>query len=88
MVEPSDPFQCCQFDGFPGFPRRAAMDQLGLVQAIDRLGQGVVVTVATAADRRLDAGFGQAFAIADADVLRSPIGVVGQRTVVARLASV
>jgi hypothetical protein len=31
------------------------MDQFGFAEAIDRLGQGVVATVALAADRRLDA---------------------------------
>ena len=40
------------------------MDQFGLVEAIDGLGECVVVAVAAAANRRLDARFGQAFAVA------------------------
>ncbi len=73
MVEPGDPFQGGQLDGFPAFPGRTTVDQFGFVQAVDRLGQCVVVAVATAADRGLDADLGQPFAIADADVLRSPV---------------
>jgi hypothetical protein len=56
MVEPVDPFQRGELDGFQASPRAASPDHLGLVEAVDRLGQGVVVTVADAADRRLDAG--------------------------------
>lgn len=50
MVEPGDPFQGCQFDGFSGFPGCTAMDQFGLVQTVDGFGQCVVIAVATAAD--------------------------------------
>ena len=49
MVEPGHPFEGGQLQGFLGFPWRLAMDQLGLVQAIDRLGQGIVVRVSFAA---------------------------------------
>jgi hypothetical protein len=45
------------------------VDHLGLVEAIDGLGQGVVVAVADAADGRLDPGFGQALGVFDRDVL-------------------
>ena len=46
------------------------MDDLGLVEAVDRLGESVVVAVADAADRWLDAGLGQALGVLDRDVLR------------------
>ena len=72
VVEPRDPLERRQFDRFACLPRRATMDQLGLVQPVDRLGQRVVVAVADAAHRGLDAGFGQPFAVADRDVLRAP----------------
>lgn len=45
------------------------MNQFRLVQAVDRFGQRIVVAVAPAADRRLDAGLGQPFAVANADIL-------------------
>ena len=54
------------------------MDHLGLVQPVDRLGQRVVVTVADAAHRWLDPGFGQPLGVADADVLHAAVGVVDQ----------
>jgi hypothetical protein len=64
------------------------MDQFGLVQAVDGLGQRVVVAVALAAHRGLDAGLGQPFAVADADVLRPAVRVVDQAAVTLGLAGV
>ena len=58
MVEPRNPFERCQLHGFAGLPRSAAMNQLGLVQPVDRLGQRVVVAVALAANGWLDTGLG------------------------------
>lgn len=51
------------------------MNQLGLVQAVDGLGQSV------AAHRRLYASLGQAFGVPNADVLRAPVRVVNQAAV-------
>jgi hypothetical protein len=41
MIEPGHPFQRCQLNGFPRFPGGAPMNQLSLVQAVDRFSQGV-----------------------------------------------
>ena len=57
-------------------PRRG--DDLGLAQPVDGLVQRVVVAVAGAAHRRLDAGLGQSLAVADRDVLRAAVTVVHQ----------
>ena len=76
MVEPVDPFGGGQFDFLDGAPGLAGLDQLGLVQPIDRLGQGVVVGAAARADQWLDAGFGEAFSEPDRGVLRSSISMV------------
>ena len=54
------------------------MDHLGLVKAIDRLGQSVVIAVTDTAHRRFDAGFGKAFGVFYGYVLRSTIAVVNQ----------
>ena len=54
------------------------MNQFSLVQAVDRFSQGVVIAVAPAADRRFDARFGQAFAVANADVLGPSVRMVYQ----------
>ena len=52
------------------------MNHLGLVQTVDRLGQGVVVAVALAAHRWRNTRFCEPFAVANADVLRPPVGMV------------
>jgi hypothetical protein len=65
VVEPGHPFQCGHLDVFAGLPGRAAMDQLGLVEPVDRLGERIVVAVTAAADRRLDARLGQTLAVAN-----------------------
>jgi hypothetical protein len=64
------------------------MNQFGLVQAVDRFSQRVIVAVATATDGRLDTCLGQTFAVSNADVLCPSIGVVYQSPVVAGLASI
>jgi hypothetical protein len=45
VVAPPDPFQRGELDLLNGAPRAAAADQLGLVQAVDGLGQGIVVAL-------------------------------------------
>lgn len=45
VVEPRHPFQCCALQCLPGFPVATPMDQFSFVQAVDRLGQGIVVAV-------------------------------------------
>jgi hypothetical protein len=54
------------------------VDQLGFVEAVDRFGERVVIAIADAADRRLNAGFGQAFSILDCDVLTAAVAVVNE----------
>jgi hypothetical protein len=41
------------------------MDNLGLVEAIDGFREGIVVTIANTADRRLNARFRQALGVLD-----------------------
>ena len=76
MVEPVDPLERGVFDGFKAAPRSSLVDDLRLVEAVDRLSQSVVETVA--ADGRFDPGVGEAFGVFDEHVLRPPvcIGVV------------
>src|SRR5271156_6638690 len=62
------------------------MDHLGLEQAIDGLGERVVVAVADAADRRLDPGLDQAFGVTDRDVLDPAIAVMHQPALTDRAA--
>ena len=51
MVPPVDPAGRRQLDLLDTPPAPLPADQLGLVQAVDRLGQGIVVTVALGANR-------------------------------------
>ena len=61
-----------------------AVDELGLVEAVDGLGQGVVIAVALGVPTELTAfGFGQALRVADGEVLDAPIGVVHESREVA-----
>ena len=68
VVESVHPFKGGQFHGFLGFPGSTAVNQFGLVQPIDCLGQGVVVTVATTAHRRFYPGLGEALGVKDGAV--------------------
>ena len=72
------PGQGGQLDLVGGVPGAAGADQLGLVQAVDRLGQRVVVAVASGADRADRAGLGEPLGVADAQVLPAAVGVVDQ----------
>ena len=69
MVEPVDPLQGGVLDLVEALPGATPVDQLGLVQPDDRLGQGIVIAVATGADRGDRAGLGQALGVADGEVL-------------------
>jgi len=50
----------------------------GKVKTVDRFGEGVVVTIANASGRRLDARLGQSFGIANGHVLRAAVGMINQ----------
>ena len=69
MVEPVDPFGGRQFDFLDGAPWLARSDQLGFVQAVDGLGQRVVIGAADRSDRGLDASLGEPFGKPDGRVL-------------------
>ena len=46
MVEPVDPFEGSVLHCFEAAPWSAPVDHLGFVEAVDRLGQSVVIEVA------------------------------------------
>jgi hypothetical protein len=78
MVEPVDPFESGELHRLGMAPGTASADHLGLEQADNRLGEGVVGAVADAADGGLDAGIGQALGVADRDVLHAAIAMMHQ----------
>jgi hypothetical protein len=56
MVEPVDPFERGELDGFERPPGATSVDHFCLVKAIDRLGQSIVIAVANEArDSRVPA---------------------------------
>lgn len=88
MVEPVDPFEGRVFHCFEGTPWSTAVDHLGLVKAVDRLGQSVVVAVPDAADRWFDPGFGETLGVLDGYVLGAPIAMMDEAAPMGRPAIV
>ena len=80
VIEPVDPFERGVFDGIEGLPWSAPMNEFGLEQTDNRLGQCVVVTVANTADRGLQTRLGEALGIPDRDILAAAIGVMHEAT--------
>ena len=76
VVEPVDPAGGGRLDVLDGLPGLAAVDQFGLVQPDDGLGQRVIVRAADRPDGRLDASLGQALGEPDRGILRAPIAMV------------
>lgn len=79
VVVPLHLIQRAPFLHFAGAPGPAAVDQLGLVQSVDRLDQGVVVGVTDASHGWINASLGQAPGVADRNVLAARVAVVDQR---------
>ena len=88
VVEPVDPFEGGVFHGIEAAPGATAVDDLGLEQPVDRLGQGVVIAVANTSDRRLYPCFGEAFGVFDRYVLATPIAMVDEAAPMGRPALV
>src|SRR4051794_13753103 len=78
VIEPVDPFEGGELDGFEATPGAAPMDHLGFVEAVDGFGEGVVVAVTDAANRRLDACRGKTLGILDREVLRTAVTVMDE----------
>ncbi len=76
VVEPIDPFEGGVLDLVEITPGTTVVNDLGLEQSDDRLGEGVVVRVADAADRRLDAGLLQALSVTNREILAAPVAVM------------
>lgn len=76
VVETVDPFQGRIFYSLETVSGATTVDDLGLEKPVDHLGQGIVVTVADAADRSLDARFGQPLCVSDRQILAVAVTVV------------
>src|SRR3954447_20503556 len=78
VVEPIDPFEGGELDRFAAAPGAAPMDHLGFVETVDGFGEGIVVAVPDAADRRLDPRLGEPLGIFNREVLHPAITVVDE----------
>src|SRR5271168_2639960 len=76
IIEPVHPFQRRELDSLEGPPWPAAVDDLGLVETVDGLGESIVIAVPDAAYRRFDASFRQALGVFDRDILAAPVAVM------------
>ena len=74
-VEPVGPGRRCELDVIDGLPWSETADQIGLVEAVDRLGQSVVVRVADGPVGRDRADFRDAFAVAQRRELTARVRV-------------
>jgi hypothetical protein len=88
VVEAVHPFQGGELDGLHAAPWPAAPDDRGLVEAGDGFGQGIVVAVAAAADRRLNAGLGETIGVLYGNVLGPMVAVVNEAAALDRPAVV
>lgn len=79
MVEPVDPLRRGQLDVLDGAPGLTWFDQLGLVQAVDRFGQGIVVG---AAAKKADAVFKMALALRNSAFSRRSFFISADSSVV------
>jgi hypothetical protein len=77
VIDPVDPLERRELDSFDAAPWAALSDYLSLEKADDRFRKRVY-RVPDAANRRLDAGFGESLRVANLDVLPTAIAVVNQ----------
>ena len=76
VIEPVDPFQGGELNRLQASPGPRGRITSVFVKPDDRLGQGV--RIAYVAHRLLDPGLGQAFGVADGQIMRSAITVMDQ----------
>lgn len=87
IVESIHPFEGRAVYGFEAAPYAATMNGPGLEQAADDLGQSVIIAVADAADRRLDARFLQWFGVFYGQVMAAKIRAVDKPHALGRAAA-
>ena len=78
VVEPIDVLECLPFDVLNVAPWSLAMDEFGLVETIEALGQRIIVTVALGPDRRDDLLLTESLGVANTEVLTASVIVMDQ----------
>lgn len=80
-VVPGHPFQRGILDVLEPPPRAEMVDDLGLVEPVDGLGERVVIRITPTAHRGVDAGDEQAIRVADGEILRAAVAVMHERAI-------
>jgi hypothetical protein len=75
VVEPVDVVERRPFDVFDVAPRSLAVDQLGLVETVERFGQSIVIGVTLRSNGRDDLGLAETFRVTNAEVLNAAVRV-------------
>ena len=78
VVEPIHPRQRLEFHPLQMLPRTLPSNHLRLEEPNHRLGEGIVIRVAAAADRRRDPGVGEPVGVPHRQILRTPVAVMHQ----------
>src|SRR5690625_4429140 len=81
MVEPVHPLQGGDLHVGNSPPGSQVVDDLGLVEPDDRLGESIVVAVALAADRGSHAGLSEPLRVANREILRAAVAMYYQAPV-------
>ncbi len=79
-----DPSESGHFEILHVAPRPLAIDPFGFVEAVYRLGEGVVVAVTNASDRWFDASLGQPVGVSNRQILPAAVRMVNQSALLHR----
>ncbi len=75
VVEPVDECEGRPLDIVDIVPRSFVIDQLGLVETVETLSEGIVVAVALGANRAVGTGVEQPVGIVNAQILNAPVAL-------------
>jgi hypothetical protein len=78
VVKPVDPFEGGELHVFESLPGSLLPDHFGLVEAVDGLGESIVVGVTPGSNGGDDAGFREALGVADGEVLDTAVTMVNE----------
>lgn len=88
VVEPADVVERRPFDVLDVAPGPLAVDQLSLIETVERFGERVIVAVTPGADRGHDLGLAETFGVANAEGLNAAVRMKNQTAEVVLVARV
>ena len=78
VVEPVDTFESGEFEIVEAAPGSLVANQSGLVEAVDRLGERVVIRIASGPDRLDNPVFGESLGVANRQILPAAVAVMNE----------